>query len=108
MRIGVLSAAEAADLKSAHRIGFRSMQWMRFDACPATVDLPGGAASRDSAFTFAKQFAAEAQALGIRISAIGAYYRNPLDPKQTDFARRVLHRAIEVAEHIGVQTVSGF
>ena len=48
------------------------------------------------------QFEAEAQALGIRISAIGAYYRNPLDPKQTDFARRALHRAIEVAAHMSV------
>ena len=89
MRIGVLSAAETAELKFAHRLGFRSMQWMRFDACPATADLAGPRpAHRASAFTFAKQFAAEAQALGIRISAIGAYYRNPLDPKQTDFARR--------------------
>ena len=108
MRIGVLSAAEAADLKFAHRLGFRSMQWMRFDACPATADLAGSASSPESAFAFAKQFAAEAQTLGIRISAIGAYYRNPLDPKQTDFARRVLHRAIEVAAHSGARTVSGF
>ena len=112
MRIGVLCAAETAELKFAHRIGFRSMQWMRFDACPATADLPAGSNSiaqgRESAFTFAKQFAAEAQALDIRISAIGAYYRNPLDPKQTDLARHVLHRAIEVAARIGVRTVSGF
>ena len=84
MRIGVLCAAETAELKFAHRLGFRSMQWMRFDACPATADLAGGRPPIESAFTFAKQFAAEAQALGIRISAIGAYYRNPLDPKQTD------------------------
>ena len=116
MRIGVLSAAEASELTFAHRIGFRSMQWMRFDACPATADLTGGASSaspgmpdrHESASIFAKQFAAEAQALGIRISAIGAYYRNPLDPKQTDFARRVLHRAVEVASQIGVRTISGF
>ena len=109
MRIGVLCAAETAELKFAHRLGFRSMQWMRFDACPATADLAGPATCRRRPpCTFASQFAAEAQALGIRISAIGAYYRNPLDPKQTDFARRALHRAIEVAAHVGVRTVSGF
>src|SRR5687768_14849240 len=108
MRIGVLSAADSAELKSAHRLGFRSMQWMRFDTCPATADLNGGASSVEPALRFAQQFAAEAEAFDIRISAIGAHYRNPLDPKQTDFARRVLHRAIEVAAHIGVPTVSGF
>src|SRR5688500_10768090 len=108
MRIGLLSAAEPGELKSAHRLGFRSMQWMRFEASPATADLTGGANSREPAFSFATQFAAEAQVLDIRISAIGAYYRNPLDPKQTEFARQVLHRAIEVAAHIGTRTVSGF
>jgi sugar phosphate isomerase/epimerase len=108
MRIGVLSAAESAELKFAHRLGFRSMQWMRFDASPATSDLTGAASSCEPALSFASEFTAEAQALGIRISAIGAYYRNPLDPKQTEFAQRVLHRAIEVAAHIGVRTVSGF
>ena len=46
-------AAETAELKFAHRLGFRSMQWMRFDACPATADLAGPANSRESAFTFA-------------------------------------------------------
>ena len=108
MRIGVLSSADPAELKSAHRLGFGSMQWMRFDACPAAADLIGGASSVEPAFSFAKQFTAEAHALGIRISAIGAYYRNPLDPKQTDFAQRVIRRAIEIAAQIGVKTVSGF
>jgi len=104
MRIGVLSAAESSELKSAHRLGLRSVQWMRFEASPAGRD----GASSPSALEFATQFAAEARSLGIRISAIGAYYRNPLDPKQTDFARQILHRAIEVAAHIGVRTISGF
>jgi sugar phosphate isomerase/epimerase len=57
---------------------------------------------------FAQQFAAEAKARGLRISAIGAYYQNPLDPKQTEFARAAFHRAIEVASLVGVKTVAGF
>jgi sugar phosphate isomerase/epimerase len=108
MRIGLLTAADPAELKSAHRLGFRSMQWMRFEASPAAADVVGGANSVEPALQFATQFGAETKSLDIRISAIGAYYRNPLDPKQTDLARRILHRAIEVAARIGVRTVSGF
>lgn len=44
----------------------------------------------------------------MRISAIGALYKNPLDPKQTEFAHATFLRAIEVAERIGVKTVCGF
>jgi sugar phosphate isomerase/epimerase len=101
MRIGVLLAADSAELKSAHRLGFRSLEWMRFEASPAATE-------HGDWKSFATQFAAEAHALGLRISAIGALYRNPLDPKQTDFARRIFHRAIEVASAIGVRNVSGF
>jgi len=57
---------------------------------------------------FAEEVAAEASARDIRISAIGSDYRNPLDPLQTERAREIFHRAIEVAAHIGVRTVSGF
>src|SRR5207237_10636036 len=39
---------------------------------------------------------------------IGARYRNPLASKQSKFARATFYRAIEVASHIGVKTVSGF
>ena len=44
----------------------------------------------------------------LRISAIGAHYKNPLDPKQSEYARATFLRAIDVAAHIGVKTVSGF
>jgi sugar phosphate isomerase/epimerase len=101
MRIGILLAADTAELKLAHRLGFRSVEWMRFESSRAAPE-------NDDWKSFATQFAAEAQALGLRISAIGALYRNPLDPKQTDSARRIFRRAIEVANHIGVRTVSGF
>ena len=56
----------------------------------------------------AERFGAEAKARDIRISTIGAFYRNPLDPTQTEFARAALHRAIDVAALLGVRTVSGF
>src|SRR2546421_285456 len=101
MRIGVVTRGEVEDLDRAQRLGFRSIEWMRFQ------DSPAGPNSTDWQ-PFAEKFAAEAKARDIRISAIGAHYQNPLDPKQTEFARAVFRRAIEVAAHIGVKTVAGF
>ena len=89
------------DLDWIQRLGFRSTQWMRFAESPAA---PPHADWKP----FAEEFAAQARARDIRISALGAYYRNPLDPTQTEPARAVLRRAIEVAAHLGVGTVSGF
>ena len=100
MRIGVLSRG-FEDLDWMQRLEFRSTQWMRFGESPAA---PPHADWK----SFSEQFAAQAGARDIRISAIGALYANPLDPKQTDGARAVFQRAIEVAAHIGVRTVSGF
>lgn len=101
MRIGVLTRGEIEDLDWAQRLGFRSIEWMRFH------DSPAGPNHADWK-SFAEKFAAEAGARDLRISAIGALYQNPLDPKQTGFARAVFHRAIEVAAHLGVKTVAGF
>jgi sugar phosphate isomerase/epimerase len=57
---------------------------------------------------YADEFSAKAKSLGIRVSAIGGYYQNPLDPKQTEHARAVFRRAVEVASRMGVPVVSGF
>ena len=51
---------------------------------------------------------AAARSHDIRISAIGALYANPLDTRQTERARAIFRRSIEVAAHIGTKTVSGF
>jgi sugar phosphate isomerase/epimerase len=101
MRIGVLTRGELSDLDWAQRLGFRSIEWMRFD------DSPAGPNYADWK-SYADKFAADAQARDIRISAIGALYQNPLAAKQADFARAVFRRAIEVAAHLGVKTVAGF
>jgi sugar phosphate isomerase/epimerase len=101
MRIGVLTRGEVADLDWAKRLGFRSIEWMSFQSSGAGPD-------REDWKVIAEQFSAEAAARGIRISAIGALYQNPLDPKQSDYAGKVFHRAIEVASHIGIRTVAGF
>jgi sugar phosphate isomerase/epimerase len=99
MRIGVLVRADFDELDRARRLGFRSVEWIQFDSSPAVgPDWK----------PFAGQIAAAAKERGLRLSAIGAQYRNPLDPRQTESARATFRRAIEVAAHIGVRTVTGF
>lgn len=57
---------------------------------------------------YAEELAATAKARDIRISALGALYKNPLDPKQIDYAHAIFRRAIEVASHLGIKNVCGF
>lgn len=77
------------------------MQWMAFPESIAAEPHSGWKA-------LARQFAEEAKGRNIRVSAIGAYYRNALDPKQTDYAAATLRRAIDIAGLIGIRTVSAF
>jgi len=100
VRVGVLVTGETAELDWAQRLCFRAVGWIRFDTHPVAL--------KPDWKPMADRFAAEARARGLRISAIGAHYRNPLDPRQTDFAKGIFRRAIEVAAHIGTKTVSGF
>ncbi len=101
MRIGLLTDANAERLDWAAQNGFGSFEWMRFE------DSPAGPSHADWR-PFAEQFAGEARARNLRISAIGALYRNPLDPAQSVSARATFLRAIEVAAHLGVPVVAGF
>ncbi len=101
MRIGFLTEANVERLEWARQNGFGSIAWNRFEASPA--------GPKESNWRpFAERFAAEAKTRNLRISAIGALYQNPLHPGQSEFARAAFVRAIEVASHIGVGTVSGF
>ena len=100
MRVGVLARGETEELDRAQRLGFRSIGWIRFDTHPV--------AHKAEWQTLAERLAAEVKARDLRISAIGALYQNPLDPRQTDFARATFRRAIQVASAIGVKTIAGF
>jgi sugar phosphate isomerase/epimerase len=100
MRVGVLSRG-MDELDWLQKLGFRCMEWVRFDESPA-------AAPQGDWKPFVEQFAAEAQSRGVRVSAIGASYKNPLDPRQTESARAIFQRAIEVASFMGIKTVAGF
>lgn len=101
MRIGLLSPAGIEELDRLKRLGLRSMEWVRFAEGPAGPD-------RADWKPFAEEIQGLARERDIRISAISAYYRNPLDPKQTENAERIIRRAIEVASHLQVKTVAAF
>ena len=101
MRIGFLTDASIEALDWAKQNGFGSISWMAF---ADSFAAPGKDRWREDA----EQFAAEAKARNIHITAIGALYKNPLDPAQTDCARTVFQRAIDVAALMGVRTVAGF
>jgi sugar phosphate isomerase/epimerase len=101
MRVGVLAKGDIAELNWAKELGFRSIEWVGFAESTSGPKQEQWQESAD-------KVAAEARSRDIRISAIGALYANPLDPQQTEFARGVFRRAIEVAERIGVRTVAGF
>jgi sugar phosphate isomerase/epimerase len=101
MKIGFLTDANISRLDWARQNGFGSIGWTRFDT--------SGARPEEKDWRpFAEKIAGEAKARNLRISAIGAIYKNPLDPPQMEYSRSVFLRAIEVAAHIGVKTVSGF
>ncbi len=101
MRIGFITELNVSRRLCGKLKGFGAYGWNSF--------VSGAAGPNEEKWrATAGQFAAGAADRNIRISAIGALYRNPLDPPQTQFARAAFLRAIEVAAHIGVKTVSGF
>jgi sugar phosphate isomerase/epimerase len=101
MKIGFLTDANVARLEWAQRNGFGSIEWNRFDTSGAAPHEPNWHA-------FADHFAGEAASRNIRISAIGALYKNPLDPAQSEFSKAVFLRAVDVAARLRIPTVSGF
>jgi sugar phosphate isomerase/epimerase len=101
MRIGFLTDARVENLEWAKQSGFGSISWMAF---AKSFAAPGKERWREDA----ELFASEAKARNICISAIGALYQNPLDPAQSDYARAIFHRAVDVASHIAVKNVAGF
>src|SRR6185295_17118875 len=92
---------DTAELDKVQRFGFRCFEWVRFEESPCgshNADWRGAAdALRE-----------ETKRRDLRISAIAAWYRNTLDPRQMDTARRVLERAIDVASHLGIRTIGAF
>ena len=99
MRIGVLCRADELDW--AHRLGFRSAELIAFTESPLASPHADWQAAAD-------EILARAGRLDVRISALGALYKNPLDPRQSEHAIATFRRAVEVADHMKIPVVSGF
>ena len=104
MRIGFTTEAGVELLDFAQQNGFGSIAWMRFDQSFAA---PGKEKWKEDSTRFAEA----AKARNVRISTIGAFYRNALDPAQTERAREVLRRAVDVAvaqitDPVGVKVIA--
>ena len=87
MRIGFTTDAEIELLEWAKQNGFGSIAWMRFDQSFAA---PGKERWREDSLHFAE----EAKARGIRISTIGAFYRNVTG---AHFENETVRRAVDGA-----------
>ncbi len=101
MRVGFLTTADKARVDWAAENGFGSVEWVGFENSPAGPKGDGG-------IGFARDFFDYAKDKGIRVSCIGAFYGNALDPQQSDFARSTFVAAIETASALGIKTVAGF
>jgi sugar phosphate isomerase/epimerase len=101
MRLGMLARGEPAELDKVQRLGFRCFEWVRFEDGPCGTKNPDWKSA-------ATALGEEAKKRDLRITAIAAWYRNTLDPKQIDTARRVMLRAIEVAEFLKIRTIGAF
>lgn len=97
----MLARCDTADLDLVQRLGFRCLEWVRFEESPCGSHNSDWRAAADA-------IGAEVKRRDLRISAIAAWYRNALDPRQSDTGRRVMNRAIEVAAHLGVRTIGCF
>jgi sugar phosphate isomerase/epimerase len=101
MRLGILARSDVSELDRVQRLGLRCFEWVRFDDSPCGTRVADWKLAADVLREETKQ-------RDLRISAIAAWYRNTLDPKQIDTARRVLERAIDVAAYLNIRTVGAF
>lgn len=104
MRIGFLSAYNEERIAFARKWGFGSVELLTGYFSDPPDYLPGkpGWESRADAVK-----AAYADA-DIRISCIGAFYFNVLDPELEEQSRATVRNAILLAEYLGAPAVSGF
>lgn len=102
MKIGILSEQSISRLDWMRERGFGSFQWNRFQESEIAQASEGEWQGK------AKEWNNEIHSRGLKLSAIGAVYCNSLAPSHQDTVKKIVRRAIEVAEWMGVKTVSCF
>jgi len=101
MRIGFMTHFDPERVKFARENGFGSVELVT----PIGTDyLPGNDGWKDKA----SQVKAAFDEAGIRISCIGGFYVNHMDPANAEQFKRHTRAVIDLAEFMGVPVVAGF
>jgi sugar phosphate isomerase/epimerase len=104
MRIGFLSAFDQERIDFAKKWGFDSVELLTGYFSDAPEYMPG----KPDWQSRADAVKATYDAAGIRISCLGAFYMNPMDPKIEEAAKETVRNSILLAEYWGVSAVAGF
>ena len=104
MRIGFLSGYDRGRIEFAVKNGFGCIELLTGDYKNPPEYFPGRDGWQDKALAMK----AEYDAAGLRISCIGAFYINHMDPAIADEARQLVRNTVLLAEHLGIPVVAGF
>lgn len=104
MRIGFLSAYDQNRIAFAKQYGFGSVELLTGYFSDAPDFSPGKPDWQAKAL----QMKADYDAADIRISCLGAFYMNHMDPATIDECKQVVRDSILLAEFLGVPAVAGF
>jgi sugar phosphate isomerase/epimerase len=104
MRIGFLSSYDKDRIGFAKKYGFKSVELLTGRSGDAPDFMPGHNDWQEKA----KRMKNDYDAADIKISCVGAFYLNHMDPKIEDFCKETVRNAILLAEHIKVPAVAGF
>jgi sugar phosphate isomerase/epimerase len=104
MRIGFCNEYDPERIEFSRRHGFTCTSLITSHLDPQPDYLPGHEGWEERA----EALKAEYDDAGVRISSLGAFYRNCLDPADEANSRQIVRNAILFAEHLGIPVVAGF
>jgi sugar phosphate isomerase/epimerase len=104
MRIGFLSNYEKERIEFARKHGFGSVELTTSYAKTPPEYMPG----QDGWQNAADKMKADYDEAGIRISCIGGFYINFMDPAVTEVGAELVRNNILLAEYLHVPAVAGF
>lgn len=99
MRIGFMAGHDRERIEFMRKHGFGSVELM-----PSDEMLPPSEGWKDAAAACKQDF----EDAGIRISCLGGFYSNHMDPAKEAMMKQRTRGCIDLAEFLGVATVAGF
>ena len=101
MKLGLVTVYDESELTWVCQSGFESVAWARFQNLVAEH-------GEEKTESIALKMNERLVESGIRISTIGAYYSNAMDPAQKDLAEKSIRLALRIAELLDVDCISCF